>query len=232
MGEQTWGESGPVVSTVVADPSWLMRTAIRGVLEGGGLRVVGEAEDVSTAVALSGEHQPVLVVMGEGLFGQSADPDSGPVVCRAVLGEASRAQILVLAREMDVDEAGALASAGVTGYILRDVGPDTLLTAARAVAEGEYRLPAPLIRRLVGLVKCMGQKPGQQSALTPRETQILTLFASGSSYAQVGESLGVRPLTVRNTIYRIRGKLGLETTHGVVLWALLNGLLDLDGEVC
>ena len=231
MSEQTWRESDLAVSTVLADPSWLVRTAIRGVLEGDGFRVVGDAEDAAAVVALAGEHQPGLVVLGERLFSHGANPDSGPDVCRAVLQQAHRAQILVLAREMDTDEAGALAAAGAAGYILGDVRPDALIATARAVAEGEYRLPAPLIRRLVRAKGLLGPLPGRKPILTPKETQVLTLFASGSNYSQVGEALGVRPLTARNTIYRIKRKLGTYTTQEVVLWALLNGLLELDEEV-
>ena len=64
--------------------------------------------------------------------------------------------------------------------------------------------------------------------LTERERQILTLFAEGMSYAEIGEVRGNRPLTIRNAIYGIRDKLGAGSSQEMVVWAVRNGLLDSD----
>ena len=214
---------------LLADPSWMVRTAIRGVLESGGFRIAGDAEDIETALALAVEHQPGLVVMGEGLFERGAGgsgTDRGPVVCRSVLRAAPHAQVLVLAQEVDTDRAGAMATAGAMGYIPVDTGPDALLAVAHAVADGEYRLPAPLIKRLLGMTWCPpGAKGIGKQALTPRETEILATFASGSNYAETGAALGIRPVTIRNTVYRIRNKLGVRNVQQLVLWAARNELV-------
>ena len=62
--------------------------------------------------------------------------------------------------------------------------------------------------------------------LTDRQREILVQFAHGLTYAQIAEARGIRPVTVRNAIYRIQEKLGLEKVQGLVLWAVRNGLLD------
>ena len=72
-------------SVLLADSSWMIRTAIRGVLEGGGFKVVGDAGDAETALALAAEHQPGLVVLGEGLF------DRVPAVPVQIQGQPSAA---------------------------------------------------------------------------------------------------------------------------------------------
>ena len=217
-----------LTSVLVADPSWMVRTAIRGVLEGGGFRVAGDAEDAETALALTLERQPGLIVMGEGIFDRGVGgpvTDRGPDACRSVLRAAPGVRVLVLAQEMDTDRARAMATAGAMGYIPADTGPDALLAVARAVADGEYRLPAPLIKRLLGMTWCTGPKSVGKQVLTPRETQILAIFASGSNYAETGAALGIRPLTIRNTVYRIRNKLGVRNVQQLVLWAARNELL-------
>ena len=217
-----------LTSVLLADPSWMVRTAIRGVLEGGGFRVAGDAEDAETALALAVERQPGLVVMGEGLFDGDAGGsvfDRGPAVCRSVLRAAPGARVLVLAHDMDTDRARSMATAGAVGYIPADTGPDALLAVARAVADGDYRLPAPLIKRLLGMTYCPGPNGVGKQALTQREAQILAIFASGSNYAETGAALGIRPLTIRNTIYRIRNKLGVRNVQQLVLWAARNELL-------
>ena len=215
-------------SVLLADSSWMIRTAIRGVLEGGGFKVVGDAGDAETALALAAEHQPGLVVLGEGLFDRGpggSGTDTGPAFCRSVLRAAPDAQVLVLAHEVDTDRAGAMATAGAVGYIAVDTGPDALLAVARAVAAGEYRLPAPLIKRLLGTTWSPGPKGAGKQTLTPREAQILAIFASGSNYAETGAALEIRPVTIRNTIYRIRNKLRVRNVQELVLWAARNELL-------
>ena len=70
-----------------------------------------------------------------------------------------------------------------------------------------------------------GPKGAGKQALTQRETEILAIFASGSNYSETGDALGVRPVTIRNTVYRIRNKLGVRNMQQLVLWAARNDLL-------
>ena len=46
------------------------------------------------------------------------------------------------------------------------------------------------------------------------------------SYAAIGEARGVKPVTIRNAMYNIQGKLGVGTKQEIVVWAVRNGLLD------
>ena len=46
------------------------------------------------------------------------------------------------------------------------------------------------------------------------------------SYAAIAESRGVKPVTIRNAIYGIQVKLGVDTKQEMVVWAVQNGLLD------
>lgn len=68
------------------------------------------------------------------------------------------------------------------------------------------------------------------SRLTALERETLRLFASGRSNAEIAEARGNSVVTVRNTLYRIQDKLGIETKQGLVIWAVRNGLVN-DVEV-
>ena len=50
------------------------------------------------------------------------------------------------------------------------------------------------------------------------------MFASGKSYAQIAEAKSNKIVTVRNSIYRIQNKLGVDTKQEMVVWAVKNGL--------
>ena len=62
--------------------------------------------------------------------------------------------------------------------------------------------------------------------MTAAEREILTLFASGRSYAQIAEARGNKTVSVRNAVYRIQDKVGVHSKQELVVWAVRNGLLD------
>ena len=64
------------------------------------------------------------------------------------------------------------------------------------------------------------------AGLTAREREILMSFARGLSYAKIAEERGIKPVTVRNAVYGIQHKLGVESMQGLVLWAVQGGLLN------
>ena len=52
------------------------------------------------------------------------------------------------------------------------------------------------------------------------------MFASGTSYTEIAKARGNSAVTVRNTIYRIQEKVGVESKQELVIWAVRNGLMD------
>ena len=62
--------------------------------------------------------------------------------------------------------------------------------------------------------------------LTALERETLTLYARGNPYAEIAGARGKSVVTVRNTLYRIQDKLGIETKQELVIWAVRNGLVD------
>ena len=62
--------------------------------------------------------------------------------------------------------------------------------------------------------------------LTQREKEILVSFCRGMSYAAIAETRGVKVVTIRNAIYTIQVKLGVDSKQEVVVWPAQSGLLD------
>ena len=84
------------------------------------------------------------------------------------------------------------------------------------------------MRRALAEIRASAQreKTSEPGRLTQREQEILALFAQGLSYAKIAEIRGNQPVTIRNAIYSIQDKLGIETKQELVVWAVRNGLLD------
>ena len=110
-------------------------------------------------------------------------------------------------------------AAGATGYLQKYSRPEELVEAVLDVAEGRLRLPNKAVRRVFAMIrgerKLVPRQPSNK--LTALEREVLTLFASGRTYTEIAEARGNSTVTVRNTLYRIQDKLGIETKQELVI---------------
>ena len=152
---------------------------------------------------------------------------NGIDACREIIEMLPETRVLMLTAASEENAVLEAVAAGATGYLQKYSGKEELLRTVRDVAEGEYRIPADVVRRVFTGIRAAAQpkQSSEISSLTGRQQEILTLFAQGLSYAQIAEARGNRPLTIRNAIYGIQDKLGVETKQGLVVWAVRNGLV-------
>ena len=152
----------------------------------------------------------------------------GVDACREIMELLPDTRVLMLTASTTEDAVVEAIAAGATGYLQKDSGSEELAEAIREVAQGRLRIPDKSIRQVFALIR--GQRRLTASrvlkSLTDREPEILQLFASGKSYAQIAEANGNKVVTVRNSVYRIQDKLGVETKQEMVVWAVKNGLLE------
>ena len=184
--------------------------------------VVGEAGDGETAVKVARSVKPDVVIMDVMM-----PLKNGIDACREITETLPDTRVLILTAASEEDAVVEALTAGAVGYLQKYSGKGDLLRAARDVARGEYRIPSEAIRRVIsGIRTAKRQETGELSRLTDRERDILTLFAQGQSYAQIAKVRGNQSLTIRNAIYGIQDKLGIETKQELVVWAVRSGLLD------
>ena len=212
---------------MIVDDHGIVRDGLREVLQNaGGFEVVGQAGDGATAVKAARDLKPDVVVMDILM-----PVKNGIDACREITDALPDTRVLILTVVIEEHAVIESVAAGAAGFLLKYTGRDELLGAVRDVAGGEYRIPGDVIRRVFSGVRAATRQadpPGLEK-LTAREREILTLFAKGLSYAQIGEVRGSRPLTIRNAVYGIQSKLGTKTKQEMVVWAVRSGLLD-DGS--
>ena len=117
--------------------------------------------------------------------------------------------------------------AGACGYVVKH---DTSLSIARViqqVLQGVYPVSPALARHLVRLVQVLELPTGRDPdlALSPREHDLLRLFAQGLSYQEVAEKLHVSLSTVQALVRKVYGKLGAHSRHEALSEARRRGLL-------
>ena len=136
----------------------------------------------------------------------------------------------------DLDEyAFAALKAGASGFLLKDVPPDELLFAIRAVHSGDAVVAPSTTRRLIDQFAPMlpagelAMAPGFAD-LTEREREVLILVAQGLSNCEIAQRLFVSEATVKTHVGRILAKLGLRDRVQAVVYAYENGLVRAGGQ--
>ena len=208
---------------LLVDDHEIMRDGLREVLQrSGAFDVVGEAGDGESAVRVAQSLKPDVVIMDVMM-----PVKSGIDACREITETLPDTRVLILTAASEEDAVLEALTAGAVGYLQKYSGKGELLRTVKHVAEGQYRMPADAIRRVFSGIRTVEQrKTDELSKLTGRELEILTLFSQGQSYSKIAQVRGNRPLTIRNAIYGIQDKLGIETKQELVVWAVRNGLLD------
>ena len=219
-------DSQPVESrrirVLLVDDHSIMREGLQSMLAGSEeLEVVGQARDGEEAVRAAAELLPDVVVMDVMMPNKD-----GVEACREIMDAAPGIRVVMLTASTEEDAVIEAVAAGATGYLQKVSGMDRLLDTIRQVAAGELRLPADVVRRVFEGIRRGAEPEDESGPLTQREREILALFCRGLSYARIAEIREVRPVTIRNAIYAIQGKLEVRSKQEIVVWAVRNGLLD------
>jgi DNA-binding NarL/FixJ family response regulator len=118
--------------------------------------------------------------------------------------------------------------AGADGYLLKDSNAATILAGIEAtLAGGAPVSPAAAVYLLDSLrAPEAAPQPAEGGVfLTPREIELLKLFAKGASYKEAARSLEISPLTVGNHVKSIYRKLAVNSRGEAVYSAMRSGQL-------
>ena len=193
---------------VVVDDHPIYRRGLVGVLESGGIAVVGVADGVTDAISVVEATQPDAVLVDLYL----AD-GSGIALVRQVAELRVGIRTVMLTVSHDPDDMLAAITAGADGFLTKDQAPQRLVRALHGVVAGEAALSRAMTGHLVRDVRdarhhglAVGRSL-QRERLTARQLEILHLIARGHSTAQIAAALCLSPETVRWHVKSILRKL-------------------------
>ncbi len=201
------------VSVFLLDDHEIVRRGIADLLEQEeGITVVGES-GVATGAAQAALDSGATVAVLDGRL-----PDgSGIDVCRDIKSQRPELGCLILTSYDDDEAVLAAVLAGANGYLLKEVRATGLVEAIRRVSAGETLLDPVVTERV--LARARETPPANPlQALTPRETEILSLIAEGLSNREIGARLFLAEKTVKNYVSGVLSKLGMQRrTQAAVL---------------
>ena len=209
------------IRVLLADDHSVTREGLRSILAGSEkFEVVGVAMDGVEAVKAASELSPDLIVMDVMM-----PKKDGVEACREIMESRPETRVIMLTASTEANAVIEAVAAGAASYLQKVADMDQVLAMMRDAATGEGRLPTPVVKRAVDRMRS-GVKTKHDVDLTPREKEILVSFCQGMTYTAIAEARKVKVVTVRNAIYTIQIKLGVDSKQEVVAWALRNGMLD------
>lgn len=226
-----WDDSDMTIRVLVADDQAVVRAGFRVVLgSAADIEVVGEAADGLAAAQRAATLRPDVVLMDVQMPG--CDGIEATRRIAALDGEPVRV-LVVTTFDLDDDVYEAL-RAGASGFVLKDVEPDDLVTAVRTVHTGHALLSPAVTGRLIreflqaspghGSTPADRGETGAYQLFTQREREVLSLLVRGMSNSEIAEQMYVAETTVKTHVGHMLRKLGLRDRVQLVVFAFETGL--------
>jgi DNA-binding NarL/FixJ family response regulator len=208
------------VRILLADDEALVRAGLRLIVESDpGLEVVGEVPNGREAVEAAARLDPDVVLMDVQMPVLDGLAATKAIVA---LGRTETCRVIILTT-FDLDEYVYEAlRAGASGFLLKRVPAEDLISGIYVVAGGEALLAASVTRRLIShFVSRPASRPPEQSSLgllTEREREVFELIAQGLSNAEIAGRLYLTEGTVKTHVKHIFDKLEVrDRTQAVIL---------------
>jgi DNA-binding NarL/FixJ family response regulator len=204
---------------VLVDDHQMFRTGVKAEL-GPTIEVVGEADDVDSAVAVITATQPEVVLLDVHLPG-----GGGVEVLRRILPSSIR--FLALSVSDAAEDVIGVVRGGARGYVTKTISGPELTAAIGRVAEGD----AVFSPRLAGFVLdafATSDTPTidpELDQLTAREREVLKLIARGYAYKEIAKELFISVKTVETHVSSVLRKLQLSNRHELSRWAAARRLV-------
>lgn len=213
------------IRVLVVDDHTLFRRGLTSLLSRSAVvTVVGDAGDAGEALRRAQELQPDLILLDNHLPGVNG-VDALPALFEA----APQTRILMLTVSEDEDDLVAALRGGASGYLLKTIEGEALISAIQRAVSGESVIAPEMTSKLVAAYRGAAAGPivqAQASApplsplatLSPRERDILRAIAQGASNKEIGREFGIAETTVKIHVQHILRKLGVSSrVHAAVI---------------
>jgi len=214
------------IRVLLADDHQLVRAGIRVLLQAlRGVEVVAEAGDGREALRLIAAHHPDVVLMDIMMPAMN-----GLEATTRAAKEFPETRVIMLSVNATEEYVLQSLRAGAAGYLLKNISPEELETAIRAVARGERYLATAVSKHVIqAYLQRVGPEANSLERLTPRQREVLQLVAEGATTKEIGRKLGLSVKTVEMHRGQLMDALNIHDVAGLVRYAIRMGVIASDG---
>ncbi|MDI2126802.1 LuxR C-terminal-related transcriptional regulator [Yinghuangia seranimata] len=208
------GGDGALVRVVLVDDHRMFRTGVRAEI-GDRVDVVGEADDVASAVAVVRAELPEVVLLDVHL------PGGGGVEVLKQCADLKQVRFLALSVSDAADDVIGVIRGGARGYVTKSITGDELVRAVGRVADGDAVFSPRLAGFVLDAFAATDVPPIDEDLdrLTQREREVLRLIARGYAYKEIARRLVISIKTVETHVSAVLRKLQLSNRHELTRWA-------------
>jgi len=213
------------IKILIADDHRILRQGIRSLLAPQpDFEVVGETADGPETLKETFRLKPDVVLMDIGM------PNlNGFEATRQIKKKLPEVKVLVLTMYLDDEYVLQALQSGASGYVLKDVAVEELVTAIRAVNNDQYYLSPSISRTVIDAYLRKTEKGEKEPSelLTAREKEIVQLIAEGYTNKEIAAKLYISVKTVDAHRSHIMEKLDIHDVALLVKYAIRKGITDL-----
>ena len=201
---------------VIVDDHAMFRSGVKHDI-GARVQIVGEGEDVPTAVAAVLKAQPDVVLLDVHLPG-----GGGVEVLKQVHATQPDTKFLALSVSDAAEDVIGVIRAGARGYVTKSIAADELVDAIARVAEGDAvfspRLAGFVLDAFSGSID-ISSVDEELDRLSQREREVMRLIARGYAYKEIARELFISIKTVETHVSSVLRKLQRSNRHQLTRWA-------------
>lgn len=217
-----------LIRVMVVDDHLLFREGLHSLLgKHEDIEIVAEASGGRQALELARQLVPDVILMDLNMPGMD-----GLDACRRLKADLPTTRIVILTISKDLSSIVEAVKAGASGYITKDSSSAELVDTVRRVYHEGNLLEPFLADRLLAEFSQFSEKTRKEglesglfAQLSPRETEILRLVASGRQNKVIASELNISEHTVRNHVSNIFQKLQVNDRTEAAVLAVKRGLI-------
>ncbi|MGH9039497.1 MAG: response regulator transcription factor [Acidimicrobiia bacterium] len=207
---------------LLVDDHQLLRQGLRRAMEDAGFEVVGEAGDGEEGVRMAEALRPHLVLMDV-----TMPVLDGIEATRLMRTRVPDVRVVILTMHGEEEVVDAALRAGAVGFLGKDCSMQQVAETLHSAAGDETALSSDLARSMLGELTGPGRPVEAEPILSPREEEVLQLFADGLGMTEVAQKLFISAKTVKNHLASIYEKLNARDRTQAVLTAVRLGIIRL-----
>lgn len=212
------------IKVMIVDDHELIRQGLRKILEmENGFAVTGVAEDGETAIKMAQELKPDVMLLDINMKGLN-----GIKTLKRIRDMELPVKVIMLTIHSDREYLIKTLNLGASGYVLKDTGTDSLITAIRKVHEGESYIQPSMADESAGDLVAMGSAPDPETdILTRREIEVIALIAEGLNNKEIADKLFISEKTVKNHVSNLFKKINVTDRTQAAIFAFKHSIKEI-----